>query len=229
MFVSLFGYLLLGIGVFAITASEIPNGQDVLVQKSNLEQLTPHVVDTIKLISDTHKIVLAKEEAARSKPVAVRNTTPRTRVASASTVRAPTAPVTPAPVVNNPSGKVLASSKNTSEAYTAVKEGSHVFPAGQCTRYVATKMVIPWNGNASTWLNKAEEFGYETSESPKQGSVIVTNEGRYGHVAVVEEVKGDSVVISEMNYAGWGKTSTREIPLDSAKIKGFITDDRLQS
>lgn len=194
MLVSLFGYLLLSIGIFAITATPVAESRT-----GALEQLTPRLINTIKLISETHQKLLAQEKAAHTY-IAVRNTAPRSGVASS----------------------IIPSFANA-----PVKEGSHVFPAGQCTRYVAEKMVIPWNGNASTWLNKAEELGYQTSESPKPGSVVVTNEGRYGHVAVVEEVKGDKVVISEMNYEGWGKFSKREIPIDSEKIKGFITDDRL--
>ncbi len=202
MFVSLFAYLLLGIGVFAITAAPIAESRSgASSETSSLLQLTPRVINTIKLISDTHQKLLVQEKTTR-KYLAVRNTTPRSKVASVS---------------------------SSSVAYAPAKEGSHVFPAGQCTRYVAGKLIIPWNGNASTWLTKAESMGYETSESPKQGSVIVTTEGRYGHVAVVEEIRGDKMIISEMNYEGWGKASTREVPINYDKIKGFITDDRLQS
>ena len=47
--------------------------------------------------------------------------------------------------------------------------------------------------------------------------------GGYGHVAVVESVGADgSVVVSEMNYAGWGVTSRRTINVGNSVIKGFI-------
>lgn len=54
--------------------------------------------------------------------------------------------------------------------------------------------------------------------SPSAGSVIVFQPGvlgasaDYGHVAMVEEVRGDgSILISESNALGLGVVSTREI------------------
>lgn len=129
----------------------------------------------------------------------------------------------------NASGKVLKTASTTSLAYAPLKEGSHTFYAGQCTRYVASQKTIPWGGNAGEWLNNAKAEGYETSTAPKAGAILVTNESSTGHVAIVEEVKGDKMIVSEMNYAGWGKVTKREIPLDSSKIKGYITDARVAS
>lgn len=127
------------------------------------------------------------------------------------------------------SGKVIKSGSSTSLAYAPLKEGSHTFYAGQCTRYVASQKTIPWGGNAGDWLKNAAAEGYQTSKTPKAGAVIVTNESSTGHVGIVESIKGDKMVISEMNYEGWGKVTKREIPLDSSKIKGFITDARVTS
>ncbi len=129
----------------------------------------------------------------------------------------------------NASGKVIKTTTNTSLAYAPLKEGSHTFYAGQCTRYVASKKTIPWGGNAGEWLTNAAAEGYQTSKTPKAGAVIVTNESSTGHVGIVESIKGDKMVISEMNYEGWGKVTKREIPLDSSKIKGYITDARVTS
>lgn len=129
----------------------------------------------------------------------------------------------------NASGKVIKTTTTTSLAYAPLKEGSHTFYAGQCTRYVASQKTIPWGGNAGDWLTNAAAEGYQTSKTPKAGAVIVTNESRTGHVGIVESIKGDKMVISEMNYAGWGKVTKREIPLDSSKIKGYITDARVTS
>ncbi len=129
----------------------------------------------------------------------------------------------------NSSGTVIKTTAATSLAYAPLKEGSHTFYAGQCTRYVASQKTIPWGGNAGEWLNNAKAEGYETSSAPKAGAILVTNESSSGHVAIVEEIKGDKMIVSEMNYAGWGKVTKREIPLDSSKIKGFITDARVAS
>ena len=131
--------------------------------------------------------------------------------------------------------KKAATKKKTSQSSvklaiaTPAKPGSHTFYAGQCTSYVASKKTIPWGGNAGQWLNNAAAEGYKTSSAPKTGAIVVTNESRSGHVAIVEAVKGDKILVSEMNYAGWGKITTREIPLKSGVIKGFITDDRIAS
>lgn len=129
----------------------------------------------------------------------------------------------------NSSGTVIKTTGATSLAYAPLKEGSHTFYAGQCTRYVASQKTIPWGGNAGEWLNNAKAEGYETSSAPKAGAILVTNESSTGHVAIVEEIKGDKMIVSEMNYAGWGKVTKREIPLDSSRIKGYITDARVAS
>jgi surface antigen len=51
---------------------------------------------------------------------------------------------------------------------------------------------------------------------------MVSAESRWGHVALVESVKGSSFTISEMNYAGFGKKSTRTLSAGSRVVKGFI-------
>ena len=45
----------------------------------------------------------------------------------------------------------------------------------------------------------------------------------YGHVAVVERVNADgSVDISEMNYQGWGRASSRTIPANQVGSYNYI-------
>ncbi|HEX8974530.1 MAG TPA: LysM peptidoglycan-binding domain-containing protein [Patescibacteria group bacterium] len=104
------------------------------------------------------------------------------------------------------------------------KAGSgHRFPYGYCTWYVSQKRYVPWSGNAGTWLYHAKAEGYATGRSPKAGAIMVTTENRYyGHVAYVESVSGGSVVVSEMNYAGFGKVDRRTLSLSDPAIKGFI-------
>ena len=99
----------------------------------------------------------------------------------------------------------------------------HRFPYGYCTWYVSQKRYVPWSGNAGTWLYKARAMGYATGRTPKAGSIIVTTEDRrYGHVALVEKVNGSTITVSEMNYVGWGKRSTRTVDASSRVIKGYI-------
>ena len=99
----------------------------------------------------------------------------------------------------------------------------HRFPYGYCTWYVAQKRYVPWGGNAGTWLYHAKAQGYRTGKAPQAGSIMVTTENRYyGHVALVEKVSGDTITVSEMNFAGWGKVSRRTLSASSRAIKGFI-------
>jgi N-acetylmuramoyl-L-alanine amidase len=99
----------------------------------------------------------------------------------------------------------------------------HSFPYGYCTWYVAQKRYIPWGGNAGTWLYHAKSMGYATSRTPSVGSIMVSSESWWGHVAIVEKVNGDGTfVVSEMNYKGWGKKDFRTVDSHSRIIKGFI-------
>ena len=100
--------------------------------------------------------------------------------------------------------------------------GSHSFPYGYCTWYVAQKRTIPWGGNAGTWLYHAKASGYATSKTPTVGSIMVSSESWWGHVALVTGVSADSFTVSEMNYKGWAKKSTRTISKSNRAIKGFI-------
>jgi surface antigen len=99
----------------------------------------------------------------------------------------------------------------------------HRFPYGYCTWYVAQKRHVPWGGNAGAWLANAKRAGYKTGKSPAVGAVVVTTENRYyGHVAYVEKVSGNTITVSEMNYAGWGKTTRRTLDKNSRVIRGYV-------
>lgn len=98
----------------------------------------------------------------------------------------------------------------------------HSFPYGYCTWYVAQRKYVPWAGNAGTWLASARAYGKATGRTPKPGAIMVSGESRWGHVAIVEKVSGSSFTVSEMNYAGFGRKSTRTISTSSPVVKGFI-------
>jgi len=106
---------------------------------------------------------------------------------------------------------------------TSANGSGHRFPYGYCTWYVASKKHVPWGGNAGSWLYNAKAMGYATGKTPKKGAIVVTTEDRrYGHVALVEKVNGDTITVSEMNYVGWGKVSRRTLSASSRVIKGYI-------
>lgn len=104
---------------------------------------------------------------------------------------------------------------------------SHDYPFGQCTWWVAQKRAIPAWGNAIDWLSNAAAAGYSTCVGryciPQAGAVISLGGNKlYGHVAYVEQIKGDKVIFSEMNYIGWGKTNFRTLRMGDPLIKGYI-------
>jgi surface antigen len=118
---------------------------------------------------------------------------------------------------------VLASNPNI-----PLKEGSHTFYAGNCTRFVASQYTIPWGGDAEDWIYNAPEYGYEIKDVPDEGDIFVTDESGYGHVGIVKEVDYESgtITVEEMNYKGYGVISEREISLDSTRLQGFIDPDK---
>jgi surface antigen len=98
----------------------------------------------------------------------------------------------------------------------------HRFPYGYCTWYVAQRRYVPWGGNAISWLANARAAGKPTGQAPRPGAIMVSNESRWGHVALVESVSGSSFTVSEMNYVGFAKKSTRTISKSSPAVRGFI-------
>jgi surface antigen len=114
----------------------------------------------------------------------------------------------------------------TTSSTPTVNRGPSVgnrFPWGYCTWYVASvRGDVTWRGNAGQWLGNAAAQGRATGRVPAVGSIMVTNESWWGHVAYVEAVHGDRVTVSEMNYAGYGVKSTRTVSNSSGVIKGYI-------
>lgn len=101
-------------------------------------------------------------------------------------------------------------------------KGSHHFPYGYCTWYVAQKRYIPWGGHAKSWLSQAKKYGFATGSTPVVGAIIVTKESWYGHVGYVEAVEGNWVTFSEMNYLGWGIKNVRTLHVSNSIIRGYI-------
>lgn len=104
---------------------------------------------------------------------------------------------------------------------------SHAYPWGQCTYWVAQKRAIPSWGNAKDWLDNAINSGFPVCKGswciPQVGAVIsLKTSNPLGHVAYVEEVRGDKVVFSEMNYIGLGKMDYRTLRVGSPSIRGYI-------
>lgn len=98
------------------------------------------------------------------------------------------------------------------------------FYRGYCTWLVATKVRVTWRGNARDWIRNASAQGYTIGKTPRVGSIMQTRESYWGHVAYVTSVntKKKTFTVVEMNYRGFGITSTRTIPFGYRRIVGFI-------
>jgi peptidoglycan hydrolase CwlO-like protein len=71
----------------------------------------------------------------------------------------------------------------------------------ECVSYAAFRRQ---DLNASGWGNARDWMVHTNGSTPRVGAVAVTGAGPYGHVAIVEEVRGNQVVVAEMNGDGYG-------------------------
>lgn len=88
----------------------------------------------------------------------------------------------------------------------------NTYSYGYCTWYVKNRRPdIPnsW-GNADTWDDYAPSSGYKVGDKARPGAIGVTR--AYMHVVYIEKVKGNQVLVSEMNYNGWNVVSQRWAP-----------------
>ena len=97
------------------------------------------------------------------------------------------------------------------------------YPVGQCTWYAFNrvkqlgKSVDDYMGNGGEWATKGKALGYQVSQKPKAGWLISFKPGvagsdpRYGHVAFVEVVRPEGILISEGNVYGGTVISYRVI------------------
>lgn len=97
---------------------------------------------------------------------------------------------------------------STINAQIASASAGNKYAFGNCTWYAYERRaqlgrpVGSFWGNAATWSAYARSAGFNVNTTPAAGAVI-QNGGGYGHVAIVESVNpGESITLSEMNYAG---------------------------
>lgn len=90
----------------------------------------------------------------------------------------------------------------------------------QCTEFANRYMYFTWgveripNGNAGTWCEEEPPIGLVQAATPVHGDLIVFAPGscgassETGHVAVIDEVDGDNLIIVEQNRAGRRRTQS---------------------
>jgi surface antigen len=78
----------------------------------------------------------------------------------------------------------------------------------ECVSYTAWKVYqkngyMPYwggRGNANQWPASAQADGVPTGSTPKVGSVAISMSGAYGHAMWVEQVNGNQIYVSQMNF-----------------------------
>lgn len=92
-----------------------------------------------------------------------------------------------------------------------------------CTSYVAWKSAQKGlklsgkgsMGNGGQWAANAHRYGLKTGDTPKRGAFAVWETGGFGHVAYVEDVEGNNVIVSEYNFVADGEFSIRQVTKNS--------------
>lgn len=117
-------------------------------------------------------------------------------------------------VVSTPTQAPIAPQRASHGLTGHIVSTANTYTYGQCTWYVKNRRpdIGGFWGNANQWIGSAQASGYSTGSVPVVGAIGVDYSGYYGHVVYVESVNGDSVTVSEMNYAGVGVVNTRTVP-----------------
>lgn len=131
-------------------------------------------------------------------------------------------PELPKPVVQTRQNSGSGSDSYTVSYAVASSSGPNHFSWGWCTWYVASRRYVPWSGDAHDWYWNAQAYGRPVGRTPVVGAVMVTWESGWGHVAYVESVNGNTFTVSEMNYIGWGRVSSRTITTSEVPLIGFV-------
>ena len=85
----------------------------------------------------------------------------------------------------------------------------------QCVRFVEKKMGKELNRNA-------RDIYPNTKEPCINCGVLLYSSNWFGHIAYITKIESASFEIIEQNYISCGVISTRSIPFDSWKIRGFL-------
>lgn len=129
------------------------------------------------------------------------------------------------------SSSSLSSRSSFSFGSNSVLYAGNRYAFGYCTYYAYNKRAAAgrtigsnW-GNATTWGSLARASGFVVDKTPRAGDVFQTSGGwgGYGHVGYVERVNDDgSIFVSEMNYAGWNRISSRTIDASLIGMLNYI-------
>lgn len=106
------------------------------------------------------------------------------------------------PIVPSGANASITSSSSLANKHTG---SGNMYSWGQCTwgvKSLANWVGTYW-GNASQWGYSAAAEGFNVGTTPVVGAIIVFNDGGYGHVGYVTDVRSDGMIqIMESNYGG---------------------------
>jgi len=102
-----------------------------------------------------------------------------------------------------------------------------------CTSYVASYKNVNWRWNANRWMRNASakwhKVVYGRWFKPKTGSIVSFAwrwyNLKYGHVAIVMEVKNNYMIVSDMNYKAINQVTYRKVSLNDSRIVWYIYVD----
>ena len=122
---------------------------------------------------------------------------------------------------------------NSKWVYPLVRRAPFSWARWNCTWYVASYKKVNWRWNANQWMRNAKakwnKVVYGRWFAPKLWSIVVLEwrwyNLRYGHVAIVMEVKDWYMIVSDMNYRRLNEVTYRKINLNSGNITGYIYVD----
>lgn len=100
---------------------------------------------------------------------------------------------------------------------------AHSVGNGQCIDYVKYRLgyaVVEWVSAKNFYENYAD-YQFIKLDRATETAVVVTNESASWHVAIVESVTADGIVISEQNYIK-GTIGERTLSRDDTRIMGYF-------
>lgn len=174
---------------------------------------------------------LAQKYGTQAERIVLFNDFENGAITAGTQVVVPGGRIVATPAVVSPSVSTSSSQSTTNVNFAMLNTSDNRYDYGYCTWYAFNRRAAlgkpiggMW-GNASSWASLARGSGFLVNNTPSVGAVMQTpyGAGGYGHVAVVESVNGDgSVLVSEMNYAGWNRKSSRTLSASEAASYNYI-------
>jgi len=114
-------------------------------------------------------------------------------------------------------------------SYNLIWHKPQSWAAWNCTWYVASYKKVNWRWNANRWMANARAKWHATWSAPKVWAIVQFTgrwyNPRYGHVAIVMDLKDDYMIVSDMNYRRLYEVTYRKVPVNDRSIDWYIYID----